>query len=57
VLGVVFFAAAAGAAFEVVVEVARYVARRAPGGLTSPHVLGGFLVGIAVMYVTGLLVA
>ncbi len=56
-LGVVFFAAAAGAAFEVVVEVTRYVARRAPGGLTSPHALGGFLAGIAVMYVTGLLVA
>jgi zinc transporter, ZIP family len=56
-LGVVFFAAAAGAAFEVVVEVVRYVARKAPGGLTSPHVLGGFLAGVAVMYVTGLLVA
>jgi zinc transporter, ZIP family len=56
-LGVVFFAAAAGAAFEVVVEVGRYVARRAPGGLSSPHVLGGFLAGVAVMYVTGLLVA
>jgi ZIP family zinc transporter len=56
-LGVVFFAAAAGAAFEVVVEVGRYVARRAPGGLGSPHVLGGFLAGVGVMYVTGLLVA
>ena len=56
-LGVVFFAAAAGAAFEVVVEVGRYVARRAPGGLSSPHVLGGFLAGVAIMYVTGLLVA
>ena len=56
-LGVVFFAAAAGAAFEVVVEVGRYVARRAPGGITSPHVLGGFLAGIVVMYVTGLFVA
>jgi zinc transporter, ZIP family len=56
-LGVVFFAAAAGAAFEVVVEVGRYVARRAPGGLTSPYVLGGFLAGIVAMYVTGLLVA
>jgi zinc transporter ZupT len=56
-LGVVFFAAAAGAAFEVVVEVGRYVARRAPGGLTSPHVLGGFMAGVSVMYVTGLLVA
>jgi zinc transporter, ZIP family len=56
-LGVVFFAAAAGAAFQVVTEVTRYVARRAPGGISSPHVLGGFLAGIAVMYVTGLLVA
>ncbi|NUT57163.1 MAG: metal transporter [Thermoleophilia bacterium] len=54
-LAVLFFSAAAGAAFEVVVEVGRYVARKAPGGLTSPHVLGGFLAGIAVMYVTGLL--
>ena len=42
-LGVLFFAAAAGAAFEVVSEVGRYVARRAPGGLTSPWVLGGFI--------------
>jgi zinc transporter, ZIP family len=56
-LGVVFFAGAAGAAFEVVVEVGRYVARRAPGGLRSPYVLLGFLAGVAVMYVTGLLVA
>jgi zinc transporter ZupT len=53
-LGVLFFSAAAGAALEVVVEVGRYVARRAPGGLTSGYVLGGFLAGVAVMYVTGL---
>jgi zinc transporter, ZIP family len=55
-LGVLFFAGAAGAAFEVVVEVGRYVARTAPGGLSSPYVLGGFLAGVAVMYLTGLLV-
>jgi zinc transporter, ZIP family len=55
-LGVVFFAAAAGAALEVVIEVGRYVAHRAPGGLTSPYVLGGFLAGLLVMYATGLLV-
>jgi zinc transporter, ZIP family len=54
-LAVLFFALAAGAAYEVVTEVGRYVARKAPGGLSSPHVLGGFLAGIAVMYVTGLL--
>ena len=56
VLGVLFFAGAAGAALEVVVEVGRYVARKAPGGLSSGYVLGGFLAGIAVMYVTGLLI-
>jgi zinc transporter ZupT len=54
-LAVVFFAAAAGAAFEVVVEVGRFVARRAPGGLTSGYAIGGFLAGIAVMYATGLI--
>jgi ZIP family zinc transporter len=56
VLGVLFFAAAAGAAFEVVIEVVRWLRVRAPGGLTSGYALGGFLAGIAVMYGTGLLV-
>jgi len=55
-LGVLFFAVATGAALQVVVEVGRYVARRAPGGLRSGWVGGGFLAGIAVMYLTGLLV-
>ena len=55
VLAVLFFGAAAGAAFEVVAEVVRYVARRAPGGLRSGYAIGGFLAGIAIMYVTGLL--
>jgi ZIP family zinc transporter len=54
-LAVLFFAAAAGAALEVVVEVGRYVARRTAGGLRSSWVLGGFLAGIAAMYLTGLL--
>jgi zinc transporter, ZIP family len=57
VLGVLFFALAVGAALQVVVEVGRYVARRAPGGLRSGPVIAGYLAGIAVMYVTGLLVA
>jgi zinc transporter, ZIP family len=55
-LGVLFFALAVGAALQVVVEVGRYVARRAPGGLRSGHVIGGYLAGIVVMYGTGLLV-
>jgi zinc transporter ZupT len=57
VLGVLFFALAAGAALQVVVEVGRFVARRAPGGLRSGHAVGGYLSGITVMYLTGLLAA
>jgi zinc transporter, ZIP family len=56
VLGALFFAIAAGAAFQVVVEVGRYVARTAPGGLRSGHAIAGFIAGIATMYVTGVLV-
>jgi zinc transporter, ZIP family len=56
VLGVLFFAVATGAALQVVIEVGRYVARKAPGGLRSGWVGGGFLAGVAVMYLTGLLV-
>ena len=52
----VFFALAAGAALQVVVEVGRYVARTAPGGLRSGWVIGGFLAGIVAMWATGLLV-
>jgi ZIP family zinc transporter len=52
----VFFALAAGAALQVVVEVARHVARTAPGGLRSGWAVGGYLAGIAAMWATGLLV-
>lgn len=54
-LAVLFFAMAAGAALQVVVEVTRYVAHRAPGGLSSGHVIGGYFAGLAAMYATGLL--
>ena len=54
VLVALFFAIAAGAAFQVVVEVGRYVARKAPGGLTSGYAIAGFIVGVATMYVTGI---
>jgi ZIP family zinc transporter len=56
-LGVLFFGAAAGAALQVVVEVTRFIARRATVPLSSAWVLGGFLSGVAVMYLTGLLAA
>jgi zinc transporter, ZIP family len=55
VLAPLFFAIAAGAALQVVVEVGRYVARTAPGGLRSGWAMGGYLVGIAAMWSTGLL--
>jgi ZIP family zinc transporter len=57
VLAVLFFGAAAGAAFEVVAEVVRYVGRRGSAELRSGYAVGGFLAGIAIMYVTGLLAA
>ena len=55
VLSPLFFAIAAGAALQVVVEVGRYVARTAPGGLRSGWAMGGFVAGIAAMWATGLL--
>jgi zinc transporter, ZIP family len=55
VIGVLFFGLAVGAALQVVVEVGRFVARRAPGGLSSGYAIGGFLAGIAIMYLTGLI--
>jgi zinc transporter ZupT len=51
-----FFALAAGAALQVVVEVGRYVARTAPGGVRSGWAIGGYLAGIAAMWATGLLI-
>jgi zinc transporter ZupT len=55
VLAALFFGIAAGAAFQVVVEVGRYVARNAPGGLRSGYAIVGFLAGVVVMYATGIL--
>jgi len=55
VLSPLFFAIAAGAALQVVVEVGRYVARTAPGGLRSGWAMGGFTAGVAAMWATGLL--
>lgn len=54
VLGILFFGAAAGAALEVTVEVARYTRQRDPAGLGSGYAVGGFLVGVAALYATGL---
>lgn len=50
---VVFLAVGSGAAFQVAVTVARWVAR-GPGGLASPHVCGGLAAGLIIMYATSI---
>ena len=52
-------AVGAGAILQVVVEVSAYLMRQNPGRravLFSPAVLGGFLAGLAIMYVTAALI-
>ncbi len=50
---VVFLAVGSGAAFQVAVTVARWVAR-GPGGLASPYVCGGLAAGLIIMYATSI---
>lgn len=54
-LAVFFFAIAAGAAAQVVVEVAEFIRKRSADGWKSPIVAGGFAAGIAIMFVTSLI--
>jgi zinc transporter ZupT len=51
-----FFAIGAGAIAAVVYELWRLFGRRATGGLTAPLNVAGFLLGMVIMYATGLLV-
>jgi zinc transporter ZupT len=51
-----FLAIGAGAVAQVVIELTRFFGRRAEGGLTAPLNAAGLLLGLAVMYLTGLLV-
>ena len=51
-----FFAIGAGAIATVVYELWRLFSRRAGGGLTAPLNVTGFLLGMVIMYATGLLV-
>jgi zinc transporter, ZIP family len=52
----VFFAVGAGAIAQVVFELWRLFLRRSAAGLTAPLNAGGLLLGMLVMYATGLLV-
>lgn len=55
-LAVFFFAIAAGAAAQVVYEVYSFISRREPQGWRSPYVALGFVAGVAIMYLTSLLI-
>lgn len=52
-----FLAIGAGAIFQVVFQLARLPGRGGPGWLAAPVSFAGLLVGMALMYATGLLVA
>jgi zinc transporter ZupT len=56
VLTTLFFAIGVGAIIAVVYELYRLFSRRVEGGLTTPLNSAGFLVGMMIMYGTGLLV-
>jgi ZIP family zinc transporter len=56
-LAAIFLAIATGAIAEVVFDVMGVVKKRSPAGLGSAESLSGIAVGLAVMYLTGLLVA
>lgn len=51
-----FFAVGAGAILQVIYELWKLFARRPGGGLTAPLNAAGVLLGLVLMYVTGLLV-
>jgi zinc transporter ZupT len=56
-VGVLFFAMAVGAALHVIVEVVRQVRAMTPGtSAVTSWTAGGFIAGITVMYLTGVLV-
>jgi ZIP family zinc transporter len=61
VLAVFFLSLGAGAVFQVVIEIAAQMRKSAEpgaaGSLAQPAYVGGFLCGLAVMYVTGLFLA
>ncbi|MBI4540675.1 MAG: ZIP family metal transporter [Gemmatimonadetes bacterium] len=56
-LTVLFLAVGAGAILQVLLALSRLLARRGEGGLTAPLNTAGLLAGLALMYLTGLLVA
>ncbi|MFY3740524.1 MAG: zinc transporter ZupT [Candidatus Nitrosomirales archaeon] len=57
VASIVFLAIGAGAIFQVVYSIFNWMNRQMESKITAPHNIAGFIVGIVIMYLTGLLVA
>lgn len=56
VWAVVFLAVGAGAVFQVVIEIVAQLGKTSLASLATAHNVAGFILGLAVMYVTGLFV-
>jgi ZIP family zinc transporter len=54
---VFFLGIGAGAIFQVAIEVGAYIGRKTISQLFSPHAVAGLLVGLILMYATGLIVS
>lgn len=57
VASIVFLAIGAGAIFQVVYSIFNWMNKEMDSKMTAPHNVAGFIVGLAIMYFTGLLVA
>ena len=57
VASVVFLAIGAGAIFQVVYAIFNWTRKEMDNRITSPPNVAGFIVGLAIMYFTGLLIA
>ncbi len=57
VASIVFLSMGAGAIFQVVYAIFNWTRKENAGRITTSHTIAGFVVGILIMYLTGLLVA
>jgi len=57
VASILFLAIGAGAIFQVVYSIFNWMNKEMESKITAPHNIAGFIVGIVIMYLTGLLVA
>jgi len=57
VASIVFLAIGAGAIFQVVYAIFNWMNKEMESKITLPHNVAGFIVGVVIMYLTGLLVA